>query len=258
MRLWIAALLFLQAKTELHPKFQKVDTIIVACKAQTEVKSSTGKDSKYTLELELSSEVEKVEGDAAQFACTVTRLKVSGRLDGSPVNYEWKKGGETTGAAIESIQKSLDKGWKATVSRKGISFNEGLYALGDTLPLFNPAVILGFCVPLPFEAVASGRGWEMKDQNHSFFGGFGVKYSATLNRVESDTASISARLVFSKADDEIPIETPGGVKGEGSATLDYDLKSGHPVKGTTSIRLTSTTGGQKREITQSLEFEARH
>lgn len=255
----VAVLLSAQdAKVELRPRFQKVDTIVVSLKAQTEIKSSTGKDSKYSLELEVSSEVEKLDGETAVFACRASRLKVTGTFEGKPVDYEWKKGGEETGAKIESIQRALEKGWKASFGKKGVALGDGSGGLTETFPLFNPGVLLGFAVPLSFETTAVGRGWEVKDQNYSFFGGFGIKSSATLNRSADQAASISARLVFSKADDEIPIETPGTVKGEGSASLEYDAKSGRPTKGSTSVRLTATTGGQKRDITQSIEFEARH
>jgi len=165
MRLLVMAVLLpAQAKVDLHPKFEKVDTIVVSMKAQTEIKSSTGKDSKYELEMELSSEVEKVVAGMAHFTCSVTRLKVIGTLDGRPVEWEWSKGVSQKGAKIESVLKTIEKGWKATIGRKGVGLNDAAGGLFDTLPLFNPPVVLGFSVPLPFETIGMGKGWEVKDQ----------------------------------------------------------------------------------------------
>ena len=255
--LLLAALILPQAKAELRPKFQKFDRISVGCKIQTEVKASNGRDSKYTLELELSAEVEKSEGETAEFDCGVSSLKISGTLDGKAADYEWRKGGSEKGSRIASIQKGLEKGWKVTLGKKGISVGDASNEFCDTLPLLNPGIFLGFSTPLPFDAVAVGKGWEAKDQSYPFFSGFGIRYQATLNHVAADAARISAHLTFSKAESEIPIEGVVNVKGEGDASLEYDLKSGRPVKGATSVRFSGSMGGLKRDVTQIIEFEVR-
>lgn len=253
----VAAVLIPQAKVELRPKFQKFDKVSVGCKVQTEIKSSNGRDSKYSLELELSAEVEKVEGETAEFDCGVTLLRIHGTLDGKAVDYEWRKGGTEKGAKIAAIQKGLEKGWKVTLGKQGIAVNDQANELCDAVPLFNPGVFLGLSTPLPFDAVAVGKGWEVKDQAYPFFNGFTLRYSAALNHVASDTAKISAHLVYSKAESEVPIEGVVNVKGEGDASLEYDVKAGRPVKGATSLKLSATMGGLKREVTQVIEFEAR-
>lgn len=262
MRLLLAVAVLLPAlaqekKAELRPKFQKFERVSVSCKVQTEVKSSNGRDSKYALEMDLTSEVEKAEGETAVFDCGVSYLKIAGTLDGRPVDYEWRKGGSERGSKVAAIQKGLEKGWKVTLGKKGIGVSEAANELCDTIPVFNPAIFLGLSAPLPYEQVAVGKGWEVKDQAFPFFNGFSVKYSATLNHVAQDTAKISARLVFAKAESEVPIEGVVNVKGEGDASLDYDVKSGRPIKGATALKLTATMGGLKREVSQVIEFEAR-
>ncbi len=256
--LLLAALLAqaVQAKADLKPKFQRFDRIGVGCTITTEIKSSNGRDSKHTMELELTAEVEKAEGETAVFDCGVTSLKISGTLDGKPVDGIWRKG-SSPDRKIPGVERAIDKGWKTTLSKKGVSLGDAMVEFGDALPIFNPGVFLGLSVPLPFDAVAEGKGWEVKDQAFPFFGGFGIKAVASLNVVEKETAKISARLVFSKADTEVPVDGVVNVKGDGYASLEYDLKSGRPVKGASSARLTSAQGGLRREVNQVIEFEVR-
>ncbi len=249
-------LLLPQAQAEIKPKFQKFDRVSVSCVIRTEVKSSTGRDSKYKLEVDFSAEAEKAEGDTAVFDCGVTKLVLAGTLDGRPTSYEWRKGGAERGDKVAAIQKSLEKGWKVTFAgKKGISVSDTAVGFCDTLPLFNPGIFLGLSVPPPHGSVAVGKGWELKDQAFPHFGGFTVRYAASLNDISGDTARISSRLVFAKPETEIPIEGVVNVKGDGDASLEYDLKSGRPVRGATSLRFTSLMGGLRREATQVIEFE---
>lgn len=262
MRFLLAVLLVLlpaqaQTKAEFRPKFQKFDKVAVACKVQTEVASSNGRNSKYDLELELSAEVEKSEGETAEFDCGVSVLRIKGTLDGKPVDYEWRKGGAERGAKIASIQKGLEKGWKVVLGKKGIAVNDAANEFCDALPLFNPGIFLGFSVPPPFDAVAVGKGWDLKNQSSPFFNGFSLRHVAELDLVKGDTAKVSAQLSYSKAESEVPIEGVVNVKGEGHASMDYDLKAGRPLKGATSLKLSATMGGLKRDVTQVIEFEVR-
>jgi hypothetical protein len=253
-----AILLVFQAKADLKPKYQKFDRVVVACVIQTEVKSSTGKDSKYKLEVDFSSEAEKAEGEAAVFDCGPTSLRLAGTLDGRPVNYEWRKGGAERGDKVAAIQKALQKGWKVTLAgKKGYSVGDTAGEFCDTLPLFNPGIFLGYSVPPPYDLVAVGKGWELKDLACPYFGGFSLRHAASLNDISGETAKVSSRLVFAKAETEIPIEGVVNVKGDGDASLEYDLKSGRPVRGATSLRFTSLMGGLRREATQVIEFEVR-
>ena len=255
--LLLCACLAVQSKAEFRPKFQKFDKISVGCKVQTEVKASNGRDSKYELDLEFSAEVDKAEGESAEFDCGVNLLRIKGTLDGKPVDYEWRKGGQEKGSKIASIQKGLEKGWKVTLGKKGISVNDSANEFGDVLPILNPGIFLGFSVPPPFDAVAVGKGWDLKGQAFPLFNGFSVRHQAELDLVKGDTAKVSARLSYSKAESEIPIEGVVNVKGEGNASMEYDLKAGRPVKGATSLSLSATMGGLKRDVTQVIEFEVR-
>ena len=256
IRLLLALALTLQGKAELKPKFQKFDRIGVGCTVTTEIKSSNGRDSKYTLDLELTAEAEKAEGETVVFDCGVTSLKISGTLDGKTVDGIWRKG-SSPDRKIPGVERAIEKGWKTTLSKKGVSVGDAMVEFGDALPIFNPGVFLGLSVPLPFDAVAEGKGWEVKDQAYSYFGGFGIKSAASLNVLEKDTAKLSARLVFSRAETEVPVDGVVNVKGDGYASLEYDLKSGRPVKGATSAKISMTQGGLKREVTQVIEFEVR-
>ncbi len=248
--------LTLQAQAELRPKFGKFDRIGVGCTVTTELKSSNGRDSKYTLQLELTAEVEKAEGEEAVFDCGVTSLRISGTLEGRPVDGIWRKG-SSPDRRIPGVEKAIEKGWKATLSPKGLSIGDGMVEFGDSLPIFNPGALLGLSVPLPFGTVAEGKGWEVKDQAYSYFGGFAFKAAASLNVLEKDTAKLSAKLTFSRAESEVPIEGGINVKGDGYASLEYDVKAGRPVKGATSVRLSLGQGGLKREVSQVIEFEVR-
>jgi len=259
MRVALLALAVLtQGKAELKPRFQKFDRVTVSCTIQTEIKSSNGRDSKYTLELGLAAEAEKVDGEAVVFDCGVSSLKINGRLDGRTVNFEWTKSGTERGEKIASIQKALEKGWKCIFfGKKGFSVTDTAGELGDTLPLFNPGIFLGLSTPLPDGAMDVGKGWEVKDLKFPYFGGFAVRYVATLDLVKGDTAKISSRLFFSRPESEVPIEGVVNVKGDGDASLEYDVRSGRPTRGATALKLTSQMGGLKREVDQVIEFEVR-
>jgi hypothetical protein len=251
-------LLALQGRAELKPKFQKFDRVAVSCTVQTEVKSSNGRDSKYSLELALTAEAEKVDGEAVVFDCGVSSLKIAGRLDGRTVNFEWSKAGTERGERIASIQKALEKGWKFVLAgKKGFSVTDTASELGDTLPLFNPGVFLGLSAPLPDGPVEVGKGWEVKDLGFPYFGGFTVRYAASLDLVKGDTAKISSRLFFNRPESEVPVEGVVNVKGDGDASLEYDLRSGRPNRGATALKLTSQMGGLKRDVSQVIEFEVR-
>jgi hypothetical protein len=247
--------LLAQGKLELKPIFKKFDRVVVACTVQTEIKSSDGRDSKYKLELEVEAEVEKGEGDRAVFHCEVASAKLSGRVNGKAADGDWKKGGE---AKLGGFEKALGKGWKLTLDgKKGFSMGDDAVELGDALPLFNPGVFAGFSVPLPYGPAAAGEKWEVKDQTFPHFYGFTVKFAAQLNQVKDGTARISASLAYAKPQTEVPIEGAVNVKGEGDASLDYDVKSGRPLRGATSLRLTSAQGGLRREVSQVIEFEVK-
>jgi hypothetical protein len=256
IRILLLAALALQGKADLKPKFQKFDRIGIGCTITTEIKASNGRDSKHTVELELTAEVEKSEGEVTVFDCGVTSLKISGTLDGKPVDGIWRKG-SSPDRKIPGVERAIEKGWKTTLSKKGVSLSDAMVEFGDAIPIFNPGVFLGLSVPLPFDAVAEGKGWEVKDQTYPYFGGFGIKSVASLNVFEKDTAKISARLVFSRAETEVPVDGVVNVKGDGYASLEYDVKGGRPVKGATSVKISTSQGGLKRDVTQTLEFEVR-
>jgi hypothetical protein len=258
MRSVLAVLLALlpQSKAELGPKFQKFDRIGVGCTVKTEIQSSNGRDSKHTMELELTAEVEKAEGGTAVFDCGITSLKISGTLDGRPVEGIWRKG-SSPDRKIPGVERAIEKGWKLTLSKKGLAVDDAMIEFGDALPIFNPGVLLGLSVPLPFDSVAEGKGWELKNQTYGYFGGFGFKAAASLNVLEKDAARISAKLTYSRPETEIPIEGGANVKGDGYASLEYDVKSGRPVKGASSVKLSLGQGGLKREVSQLIEFEVR-
>jgi hypothetical protein len=254
----IAAVFLCQAKAELKPKFDKFDKIALSCTVQTEVKASNGRDSKYKLEMDLNAEVEKAEGETVVFDCGASRLKLSGTLEGKTVIYEWKKGAGGNGDKVGSVERALEKGWKATLSgKKGLQVDDAASDLGDTLPVLNPGVFVGLSVLLPFDAVAAGKGWTVKDLAFPYYNGFGLRYAGSLNAVDGNTAKISAKLSFTKPENEIPIDGVVNVKGEGDASLDYDLKSGRPLRGATSVKVSFGQGGLKKEVTQVVEFEVR-
>lgn len=257
LTLLLASSLLLQAKAEIAPKFEKFDRVSVTCTVRTEIKTSNGRDSKYTLEMDLSAEVEKAEGEVVVFDCGPSSLKVSGTLNGKPVGYEWRRGGAEKGEKVAGIQKALEKGWKVTLEKKGVTVNEAAGELGDTFPLFNPGIFIGFAVPPPWGAVQIGKGWVVKDLVYPYFNGFTLRYSGALNFVDKDVAKVSAGLAFTKPENEVPIDMGPNVKGDGSAAMDYDLRSGRPVRGATSVKLSLAQGGLKREVTQVIEYEVR-
>lgn len=251
--------LLAQAAVELRPTFQKFDRLSSSCTIRTEIKSSNGRDSTYVLSLEFAAEVEKSEGGSATFDCGLSRLRIEGTLDGRKVDVEWAKSGGWKGdGKLAGIDRALEKGWKMTLEAgKGTSIGDGYLELGDLLPLLNPGVLLGFPVPPPAAAVAPGKGWEVKGQTYPHAGGFGVGAAALLDVLEGDTARLSARLRVGKAEVEVPIEGAMNVKGDGFASMTYDVKKGRPLKGATSVKVAVGQGGLKKEISQVVEFEMR-
>ncbi|HEX7899375.1 MAG TPA: hypothetical protein VF950_16535 [Planctomycetota bacterium] len=241
------------------PTFQKFDRLQAACVIKTEIKSSNGRDSNYTLTMDVAAETEKAEGGATTFDCGVAALRIEGTLDGRKVDAAWSKGGGWKGdGKIAGLDRALEKGWKMTLAAgKGTSIGDGYLELGDLLPVFNPGALLGYSVPPPATPVAAGKTWEVKGQTFPHAGGFGLRAAATFDFAEGDSARLSARLTFGKAETEIPIEGASNVKGDGYASLAYDSKKGRPVKGASSAKLVLSQGGLKREISQVVEFEMR-
>jgi hypothetical protein len=241
------------------PSFQKFDRLQAACVIKTEVKASNGKDSSYTLTLEVVAETEKSDAGSTSFDCGVSALRIEGTLDGRKVDAAWSKGGGWKGdGKIAGVDRPLEKGWKMTLAAgKGTSIGDGYLELGDLLPVFNPGALLGYSVPPPAAPVASGKTWDVKGQTFPHAGGFGLRAAAAFDFAEGDAARLSARLTFGKADTEIPIEGAANVKGDGYASLTYDVKKGRPVKGASSAKLVLSQGGLKKEITQVVEFEMR-
>ncbi len=254
----VVAAFAVQGRAELRPVFRKFDQIALSMKIQTEIKAGQGRDSKHRLELEVVSEVEKAEGENVVFDVALTRLKVSGTLDGRGVDYEWRKGGAETGDAGAAVRKALEKGWKMTLSGgKGFSAGEGAADFGDVFPVFNPGAFLGFTSPLPHDAAGVGQRWEIKGLVFPYFKAFGLRYSSALDDIRNGSARISSTLTFGSSEPDAEAGFATIVKGSGDASLEYDLKSGRPVRGATALRLTSAQGGLRREVTQVIEFEAR-
>lgn len=237
------------------PAFQKFDRLQASCVIKTEIKASNGRDSSYTLTLELAAEAES----AASFDCGVSKLRVEGTLDGRRVDCEWSKGGGWRGEGkVPNVDRALEKGWKMSLTPgKGVSIGDGYLLLGDALPVFNPGVLLGYPVPPPAAPVAAGKTWEVKGQSFDFAGGFGVNARASFDFAEGDEAKVSARLAFARAESEVPIDGASNVKGDGYASLTYDLKKGRPLKGASSAKLILSQGGLKKEVSQVVEFEMR-
>lgn len=235
------------------PTFQKFDRLQASCVVKTEIKSSNGRDSNYTLTLEISAEAE----NATTFDCGVTRLRVEGTLDGRKVDVDWAKGWKGEGK-LASLDRVLEKGWKMTLAPgKGTSIGDGYLELGDLLPIFNPGALLGYSVPPPALPVAAGKTWEVKGQAFPHAGGFSIRAAATFDYAEGDDTRLSARLSFARAETEIPIEGASNVKGDGYASLSYDAKKGRPRKGASSAKLVLSQGGLKKEVSQVIEFEMR-
>jgi hypothetical protein len=247
-----------QAATELSPKFQKFDRLEVSCKIRTEIKASNGRDTQLEVEMVVVSEAEQGEGDAATFDVGISRLRLSGTHEGRKVDADWSKGGASRGELPRGLAKALEKGWKMTLAGKqGPRIGEGHLEIGDALPVFNPGVLLGFPVPPAFAPVAMGKSWEVKGMSFPHFGTFGLRATGTLDLVEGDSARLSAKLVYGNAATDAPDDFAASVKGDGFASMEYDVKRGRPVKGATSAKLTATQGGLKREVSQVVEFEVR-
>lgn len=241
------------------PAFQKFDRLQTACVVKTEIKASNGKDSAYTLHLELSAEAEKSENGVSVFDCGVSKLRIEGTLDGRRIDAEWSKGGGWKGdGKVPGVDRALEKGWKMTLAPgKGVALGDGYLELGDVLPIFNPGALLGYSVPPPSGAVASGKNWELKAQTYAHAGGFSLRADAAFDFEEAGAAKLSARLKFGRVESEVPIDGAPNVKGDGFASLTYDAKKGRPVKGASSAKLQLSQGGLKKEISQVVEFEAR-
>lgn len=248
----------LQAVIELKPQAQKFDRLALAFRGQTDIKSSNGRDSRYTFEMDCTAEVDKAEGGSVTYDCGVARLKIAGTHDGKPVDFEWNKDGTERGGKIAGLAEALKKGWKITATPgKGFTVSEAAGALGDLVPNFNPGSFVGLPVALPAGPVAIGKGWEVKGPAVPYFNGFGLACKASLNQVGKDVARLSGRLLLTSPESEVPIEGALQVKGDGYASLEFDLKSGRPVKGAHTVKLTSQQGGLRREVSQTLEFEVR-
>jgi hypothetical protein len=241
------------------PAFQKFDRLQTACVIKTEIKSSNGKDSAYTLHLELAAETEKSENGATVFDCGVSKLRIEGTLDGRRIDAEWSKGGGWRGdGKVPGVDRPLEKGWKMTLTPgKGVVVGDGYLELGDVLPIFNPGTLLGYSVPPPSTPVASGKNWELKGQTYAHAGGFSLQALAAFDFEEAGAAKLSARLKFGRMEADVPIEGASNVKGDGFASLTYDAKKGRPVKGASSAKLQLSQGGLKRDVSQVVEFEAR-
>lgn len=259
MRVLLAsALLAVQGSAEIAPSFKKFERIQLGCTLTTEVKSSNGRDSKLTARLELSAEVDSSEGRTTVFDCGLTSLVLEGTLEGRKVDLEWRKGGAGRGEPPAALGRALEKGWKMTLDGAGgIRAGEGLREVGDVLAVLNPAALLGFPVPPSYSTLALGKGWEVKPVDFQHLGGYAVRYAAGLDFVEGDVARLSAKLVFLPVQAEAELEGASSVKGEGFASMEYDVKKGRPVRGASSAKVLAVQGGLRREIAQVLEFQIR-
>ena len=239
------------------PAFQKFDRLQSSCTIKTEIKASNGKDSAWTLSLDLTAEAEKSEGAATTFDCGLSRLRVEGTLDGRRVDADWSKGSGWKGdAKVAGIEKALDKGWKMTLEPgKGTSVGDGFLDLADVLPVFNPGALLGYPVPPPPGPVAVEKGWPGKSQSFPHAGGYAIRATGFYDFSDGALAKVSGVLVFGKADTEIPIEGAVNVKGNGIASMELDVKTGRPRKGASSAKISITQGGLKKEVSQIVEFE---
>lgn len=253
-----AALLTAQGSAEVAPAFRKFERLQLGCTLTTEVKSSNGRDSKLTARLELSAEVESSEGRTTVFDCGLASMVLEGTLDGKKVDVEWRKGGTPRGEPPAALARALEKGWKMTLAGgDGIREGEGFRELGDVLTVLNPAALLGFPVPPSFSTLKLGKGWEVKPVDFRHLGGYSLHYAAGLDFVEGDVARLSAKLVFAPAQGEAELEGASTVKGEGFASMEYDVKKGRPIRGASSGKVLAVQGGFRREIEQVLEFQLR-
>lgn len=254
----VSAFLAVQGSAEIAPPFRKFERLTLGCTVTTEVKSSNGRDSKLTARLEVAAEVESCEGRTAVFDCGLTSLVLEGTLDGRKVDVEWRKGGAVRGEPPAALARALEKGWKMTLDgAQGIRAGEAFREVGDALVLLNPAALIGFPVPPSYSTLNLGKGWEVKPVDFQHLGGYALRYGAGLDFVEGDVARLSAKLVFTPAQAEAVLEGASSVKGEGFASMAYDVKKGRPVRGASSAKVLAVQGGLKREIEQVLEFQVR-
>ena len=247
-----------QDKVELKPAFRKFDRLGISCTVKTEITSSTGRNSNYELELDLSSEVDEGKGDTAVFSCVVNGVRLKGTVDGREVDYDWSKRGGGRGTGPRGLEKALKQGWKLTLSgAKGFSVDDSVLMFGDALPIYNPGIFIGFAVPLPFGPVAEEGTWEVEGLRFPYSAGFGLNVTGTLELVKKDLALISGKLKFTKPRTEVPIEGIVNVRGEGVASMEYDFKAGRPKKGATSLKVYVAQGGLKRHVKQVIKYEVR-
>lgn len=241
----------------LRPVYQKFDQVVVRCTVRTEVTSSNGRHSKYVMEAEFSSEVDRVEDGAAVFGSGVRHVKVTGTVDGREIEYEWRKGAAERGTAPGDFKQAFDKGWSVTLTDGGVAMSDAALALHDALPVFNPGVLLGLAVPPPAGKVKEGGRWEVPARRYPFFSGFSLGYAASLDLVNDGVATVSAQLAYARSKDEVPIAGGVNVRGKGFASMEYDLKAGRPKSGASSLTVHFGQGGLKRDVKQVIEYEVR-
>ena len=247
-----------QDPVELNPSFKKFDKMGIKCKIKTEIKSSTGRNSKYELELDLVAEVDEGTGDKATFSCTINGLKIKGLVNGKDVDYDWSKRRGGRGTAPRRLEQSLKQGWKLKLKgSKGFEIDDGILGFGDVLTIYNPAIFMGMSVPLPYRSVTDGTSWKMEDHRFSYGTGFGYSMEGKLDFTREGMAFITGKMKLTKPEDEVPVEGSINVKGEGFASMEYDLKKGRPKKGATSIKVRIAQGGLKQDVIQIIEFEVR-
>jgi hypothetical protein len=172
----LIALLLAQAAVDLKPSFQKFDRLQSACTIKTKVTSSNGRDSDYTVTLELVAEAETSDAAGTTFDCGVSKLRIEGTLDGRKVSLDWIKGSGWKGEGkVAGVDRSLEKGWKMTLAPgKGTSVGDAYLELGDLLPVLNPGALLGYPVPPPAEPVAVEKGWPGKPVTYGHAEGGGL------------------------------------------------------------------------------------
>jgi hypothetical protein len=255
----LLALLLAQGAVDLRPAFQKFDRLQSTCTIRTEVKASNGRESAYTLTLELAAETEKSEGGATTFDCGVSRLRIEGTLDGRKLDADWSKGSGWRGdAKVAGIERPLEKGWKMTLAAgKGTSTGDAFLEFGDLLPVLNPGALLGYPVPPPAEPVAVEKGWPAKPVVHAHMGGYSLKVAGFFDYSDGAAGKLSGVLSFGRAETEVPVDGAANVKGSGLASMEIDMKTKRPKKGASSAKLVVTQGGLKRELSQVIEFEMR-
>ena len=253
----LLAILLAQGAIDLKPTFQKFDRLTSACTIRTEVKASNGKDSTYTLTLELTAEAETSDAAGTTFDCGVSKLRIEGTLDGRKVNADWIKGSGWKGEGkVAGIDRPLEKGWKMTLAAgKGTSVGDAYLELGDLLPVLNPGALLGYPVPPPAEPVPVEKGWPAKGLTYAHAGGYTLKITGFLDYADDAVGKLSGVLAFGRAETEVPVDGAANVKGGGLASVELDRKTKRPRKGASSARLSMSQGGLKKDISQVVEFE---